>query len=105
MYERSLYCLSLCYFSEHIVFFQTKGRGFGLRTKVDIEPGTLIQEYRGEIISEYTCMERMRTIYADYENYFFLNYDGDEVLDGCIKGTEVRFVNHSCDPNCHIEKW
>lgn len=50
-------------------------------------------------------MERMRTIYADYENYFFLNYDGDEVLDGCIKGTEVRFVNHSCDPNCHIEKW
>lgn len=27
------------------------------------------------------------------------------MIDGGSYGSEARFINHSCDPNCHIEKW
>lgn len=27
------------------------------------------------------------------------------VLDATVKGGEARFINHSCDANCHTEKW
>jgi hypothetical protein len=47
----------------------------------------------------------MSTIYADLDCYYFLEYDSGEVIDGCRRGSTARFVNHSCQPNCHIEKW
>ncbi|KAJ3323140.1 Histone-Lysine N-Methyltransferase ash1l [Boothiomyces sp. JEL0866] len=81
------------------------GRGFGLQTQEFIPKGKFIMEYRGEIISDATCHERMRTIYANASNHYFLNYGLGEVIDGYRKGTIARFANHSCDPNCHIEKW
>ncbi|KAJ3053926.1 Histone-Lysine N-Methyltransferase ash1l [Rhizophlyctis rosea] len=84
---------------------RTEQRGFGLRTKVAIPQNTLVIEYRGEIISQERCIERMESTYKGLENYYFLNYAKNEVIDACRKGTEARFANHSCDPNCHIEKW
>ncbi|KAI9207652.1 structural basis of auto-inhibitory mechanism of histone methyltransferase, partial [Polychytrium aggregatum] len=83
----------------------TQARGYGLRTNVDIPKGTLVHEYRGEVISQQTCLDRMSTIYKDQTCCYFLNYANGEVIDACQKGTVARFVNHSCDPNCHIEKW
>ncbi|KAJ3270573.1 Histone-Lysine N-Methyltransferase ash1l [Terramyces sp. JEL0728] len=81
------------------------GRGFGLQTQEFIPKNKFIMEYRGEIISDATTRERMRTIYANASNHYFLNYGFGEVIDGYRKGTIARFANHSCDPNCHIEKW
>ncbi|KXS19061.1 histone-lysine N-methyltransferase ash1, partial [Gonapodya prolifera JEL478] len=78
---------------------------FGLRTLVPIAKGSLVCEYRGEIISEDTCLNRMSTIYANNHAFYMLEYQEGEVIDAHRKGTEARFVNHSCDPNCHIEKW
>ena len=26
-------------------------------------------------------------------------------IDGKLKGNESRFINHSCDPNCKVERW
>ncbi|KAG2193674.1 hypothetical protein INT47_002316 [Mucor saturninus] len=85
--------------------FQTEGRGWGLRTTGDIKKGDLVIEYRGEIISHELCEERMCTVYVNEKNFYFLDYCNGEVIDACTKGTEARFINHSCDPNCHIEKW
>ena len=62
-------------------------------------------EYCGEILSQETSLERMATIYKDMPHYYFLDYDNGEVVDGCQKGSIARFINHSCDPNCRIEKW
>lgn len=81
------------------------GRGFGVYTKDVIQPDAFILEYRGEVISSATCIERMNTLYHNSSNHYFLNYGPAEVVDGYRKGTIARFVNHSCDPNCHIEKW
>ncbi|KAI7861975.1 hypothetical protein BDF14DRAFT_1999502 [Spinellus fusiger] len=85
--------------------FLTRERGWGLRTLVNVKRGDLIVEYRGEVISHKTCEERMRTLYKNQKNFYFLDYQNGEVVDACTKGTEARFINHSCDPNCHIEKW
>ncbi|KAJ3124596.1 Histone-Lysine N-Methyltransferase ash1l [Nowakowskiella sp. JEL0407] len=85
--------------------FWTAGRGYGLRTKKLIISDTLIIEYRGEIISQQTCLERIRTDYANCKSHYLLDYYNGEVIDGTKKGTVARFVNHSCEPNCYIEKW
>ncbi|KAI9288336.1 hypothetical protein BC943DRAFT_272971 [Umbelopsis sp. AD052] len=85
--------------------FWTNGRGWGLQTLTDIKVGQLITEYRGEIISQRLCEERLRTVYKDTGNFYFLDYQNGEVIDAAAKGSDARFVNHSCDPNCHIEKW
>jgi len=47
----------------------------------------------------------MSVDYANFDNFYFLSYNDTEVIDGTMKGNEARFVNHSCNPNCHIEKW
>ncbi|CAO3636229.1 unnamed protein product [Cunninghamella blakesleeana] len=83
----------------------TKDRGWGLRTLIPIKKGSLITEYCGEIISDKTCQLRIQTVYRRQNNYYFLDYNRGEVIDACTKGSEARFINHGCDPNCHIEKW
>ncbi|KAJ3195155.1 Histone-Lysine N-Methyltransferase ash1l [Entophlyctis luteolus] len=84
---------------------ETVGRGFGIRATARIPKNSLVMEYCGEIISQETCLERMETMYASSAHYYFLTYDRTEVIDGGRKGSLARFVNHSCDPNCRIEKW
>ncbi|RIA87618.1 hypothetical protein C1645_433491 [Glomus cerebriforme] len=84
---------------------ETPNKGFGLRTKVPVRKGQLIIEYRGEVISHETAMQRMETLYKNRRHSYFLDYEKGEVLDGGSRGTEARFINHSCAPNCHIEKW
>ncbi|KAJ1561258.1 DNA-binding transcription repressor [Cladochytrium tenue] len=85
--------------------FWAARRGHGLRAKEPVRGGSLIIEYRGEVISTATCLARMRGDYAAEDNFYFLDYGAGEVLDACRKGTEARFVNHSCSPNCYIDKW
>ena len=84
---------------------QTRERGWGLRTVTNVKKNDLLIEYRGEIVSHKTCEERMKTIYKDEKNFYFLDYRNGEVIDACSKGTDARFINHSCEPNCRIEKW
>lgn len=88
-----------------IEVYWTQSRGYGLRTSHAIPRGSFIIEYCGEVISQERCLERMSEAYKDHKNFYFLDYDNGEVIDGTVKGTIARFVNHSCDPNCHIEKW
>ncbi|ORZ25848.1 hypothetical protein BCR42DRAFT_314758 [Absidia repens] len=92
-------------FVKGLKVYLTEGRGWGIMAKEFIQQGTLITEYRGEIISDKTCQERIRTVYKHQKNFYFLDYHKGEVIDACSKGSEARFINHGCDPNCHIEKW
>jgi SET domain-containing protein len=76
-----------------------------LEAKLPISKDSFILEYCGEVIDNDTLMTRMATIYRNEKNHYFLNYGPNEVIDGFRKGSIARFANHSCEPNCRIEKW
>ncbi|KAG0001134.1 Histone-Lysine N-Methyltransferase ash1l [Entomortierella chlamydospora] len=90
---------------DHLRVIWTQERGFGIQTLAPIKKGNLVIEYRGEVISQSECHRRMETIYKNNKNFYFLEYEKGEVVDACQKGTNARFVNHSCSPNSQIEKW
>ncbi|KAG0036008.1 hypothetical protein BGZ82_004831 [Podila clonocystis] len=61
---------------------------------VSEEQGSVVIEYRGEVISQNLPLERMEGIYKNNNNFHFLEYEKGEVIDACQKGTTARFVNH-----------
>lgn len=47
----------------------------------------------------------MATRYTKDTHHYCLHLDGGLVIDGHRMGGEGRFVNHSCQPNCEMQKW
>lgn len=102
--------------------FKTVDRGFGVRSNRCFEPGQIIVEYTGEIITEEECDRRMNEDYKDkdvscqylmvaassklirLQCYYLMSYEQNMILDA-TKGSIARFVNHSCNPNCNMVKW
>ncbi|CEF63894.1 Histone-lysine N-methyltransferase ASH1L [Strongyloides ratti] len=78
--------------------YKTENKGFGLRTHVDIEENEYVLEFTGEIITTNNYKERKVQGYG-------LQLQPGFIIDGGGKGSLARFLNHSCDPNCKIEKW
>lgn len=76
-----------------------------MKTMVPIKKGTFVMEYRGEVITRDESYKRVVTVYQDYTSFYFLNYDGSEVIDASVMGNSARFLNHSCGPNLSIERW
>ena len=48
---------------------------------------------------------RMMTSYKLDNHHYWLAVDGNTMLDATRAGSECRYVNHSCAPNCVMEKW
>lgn len=85
--------------------FLTPEKGYGVKTTDNIKKGDFILEYVGEVVAEPIFKERMHTIYATDTHHYCLHLDGGLVIDGHRAGGEGRFVNHSCEPNCEMQKW
>ncbi|XP_068910676.1 histone-lysine N-methyltransferase ash1 isoform X6 [Tenebrio molitor] len=85
--------------------FMTEAKGWGVRTKLPIKCGEFILEYVGEVVSDQEFKERMATIYVNDTHHYCLHLDGGLVIDGHRMGGDGRFVNHSCQPNCEMQKW
>ena len=102
---------------------KTEDRGYGVRSNRTFEPNQVIVEYTGEIITQAECEKRMRTIYKKnevcilsplalvdgrridcYQCYYLMYFDQNMIIDA-TRGSIARFVNHSCEPNCRMEKW
>ncbi|KAI3624345.1 hypothetical protein CBS14141_002773 [Malassezia furfur] len=82
-------------------------RGLGLRTPVPVRKGTFLGEYCGELIDLPEAARRVHEHYERTQNYYFVDYNtwAGELLDAGLRGNKIRFVNHSCEPNCKMEKW
>ncbi|KAK1929360.1 Histone-lysine N-methyltransferase ASH1L [Phytophthora citrophthora] len=65
-------------------------KGVGVITLEDITEGCLVGEYVGGGGQD----AQLRT-----------QISADAVIDATRIGGRMRFVNHSCDPNCKVEKW
>ncbi|XP_046677984.1 histone-lysine N-methyltransferase ASH1L isoform X2 [Homalodisca vitripennis] len=85
--------------------FMTKDKGWGVKTKYSIKNGEFILEYVGEVVSEKEFKNRMASRYQYDTHHYCLNLDGGLVIDGHRMGGDGRFVNHSCEPNCEMQKW
>jgi SET domain-containing protein len=73
--------------------------GQGLFAAQDIKKGTRIIQYIGEKISS---RERARRLAAGNAYIFRLTYRF--AIDGQTLENTARYINHSCDPNCEVEK-
>lgn len=70
----------------------------------DIPANTPIIEYCGEVITSTECQRRLRQ-YSITDNFYFAALESGLILDANVYGSAARFANHSCDPNCELQKW
>jgi hypothetical protein len=84
--------------------FNTGPCGYGLKVCVDIECDVVVVEYTGEVITASECSSRMYGM-TEKNDFYFASLGGGLMLDAKNMGSVARFANHSCDPNCELQKW
>jgi histone-lysine N-methyltransferase SETD2 len=58
------------------------------------------------VIDDATRERRLRDIRKRGEkNFHMCEISKDFTIDATFKGNLSRFLNHSCEPNCKLEKW
>ncbi len=63
-------------------------------------PGDRVGEYRGRRISEKEMQRRWQATDRDLSHTFFFVLDDDTIIDAGEGGNGIRYINHSCAPNC-----
>ncbi|CAN0419113.1 unnamed protein product, partial [Scytosiphon promiscuus] len=72
--------------------------------------GWSIRRFSQKVITMDECRKRLRKVgrkgvEGSSSDFYFASLDGNLVLDGGPMGSEARFANHSCSPNCLLQKW
>jgi len=86
--------------------FETKKCGFGVRSTKDIVKGQFIDVYLGEVLIDEEINKREAAAEEDTPSYvmtldnFITDPQAMFYVDGANFGSVMRFVNHSCNPNC-----
>lgn len=94
---------------------KTKNKGWGVFASQKIPMGTYIGIYAGELLTEEEGEKRGldynrlgRTYLFDLDFWYLRGDKGEDewknkyVVDAFHVGNFTRFLNHSCDPNCHL---
>jgi SET domain-containing protein len=74
-------------------------QGFGLFAADEFAAGQRIVEYVGELISKSESIRR-----CSEGNHFIFYWNEDFDIDGSSESNLARFINHSCAPNCVVER-
>ncbi|HEU5209466.1 MAG TPA: SET domain-containing protein-lysine N-methyltransferase [Longimicrobiales bacterium] len=75
-------------------------QGKGAFATRDIRRGERIGEYRGERISWEEADRRYDDESQERHHTFLFEVDDETVIDAGVRGSGVKYINHSCDPNC-----
>lgn len=90
----------------NIDVIQTDKKGYGIRANTVIPAHTFIYEYVGEVIEEEAFRSRMHEYDEEgIVHFYFMMIQQGEYIDATKKGGIGRFLNHSCAPNCYVDKW
>ena len=98
-------------------------KGFGLRACRSFNKDQIVIEYSGEIITRDESNRRTVTEYESakvrnqsclcwhawtnviaVQNFYLMELDANLIIDA-TRGSDARFVNHSCTPNCEMRKF
>jgi SET domain-containing protein len=74
----------------------------------DIAEGDLVMEYVGEVIDGAEVHRRMtaqRQNTPQDKDFYIMELSNGMFVDGKFKGSTSRYINHSCDPNCELQRW
>jgi hypothetical protein len=74
--------------------------GWGVFALEPITKNTRIIAYTGERISHAESLLRERRYLRD-GNIWCFTLNSRWVVDGAVGGSDARFINHSCTPNCY----
>jgi uncharacterized protein len=77
--------------------------GKGCFAAREIRRGEYIVEYTGEVISRSEAIRRDDPAYDKYSPYV-LQISRNRFIDARFDDGPARFINHSCDCNCDIER-
>lgn len=84
-------------------------RGKRQRGQLGVDSGRLAATVSSIIkrlsITSLLFRNRMIEQYHNHSDHYCLNLDSGMVIDSYRMGNEARFINHSCDPNCEMQKW
>eukprot|EP00592_Proboscia_alata_P025829 CAMPEP_0194447186 /NCGR_PEP_ID=MMETSP0176-20130528/128867_1 /TAXON_ID=216777 /ORGANISM="Proboscia alata, Strain PI-D3" /LENGTH=627 /DNA_ID=CAMNT_0039274009 /DNA_START=574 /DNA_END=2454 /DNA_ORIENTATION=+ len=88
-----------------VILFYKEGKRMGLRTVGSVIKGEFVIEYVGEAIdqakipkNDLRCRDRSRWSYV-------MILEKGICIDAGKKGGLARYINHSCDPNCSVDRW
>ncbi|XP_058062686.1 nuclear receptor binding SET domain protein-like isoform X1 [Anopheles bellator] len=102
-------CMNQCFAKRDYPALEVRrfaDRGHGLVTKTNLIQGQFVIEYVGEVINKQEFQRRLNQMEERKEqNFYFLELDAEIFIDAGPKGNLARFINHSCEPNCEIQKW
>ena len=84
---------------KYIKVRQSPIHGNGVFAKTKIPKGTRIIEYKGKLRTHEEADERAE---GDPEtgHTFLFTLNDEYIIDANKKGSDARWINHSCKPNC-----
>lgn len=84
--------------------FDAGRKGRGLRVLEDVSRGDFMVEYVGRAVPKH-FLPHLFQKYANERRLYIMALDGNVYLDARKRGGIARYINHSCDPNCVVERW
>ena len=78
--------------------------GKGVYAAANIPRGTLIIEYKGQVIDWKEALERHPHDPSQPNHTFYFSLETGNVIDANARGNAARWINHSCAPNCEARE-
>jgi uncharacterized protein len=90
--------------NDSIIVRNSKVHGNGVFATRKIPADGFIIEYGGKRITQKEADRRKASDPDNPFHTFFFSLDSGKLIDGDDEGTDARWINHSCDPNCEARE-
>ena len=81
-------------------------KGYGLYANEDIHSNEFIIEYVGDVIDDDHALDKRTKQYTALGQHVYLMTLSEYlIIDATQYGNVSRYLNHSCQPNCRIQRW
>jgi SET domain len=89
---------------KQVQVFHAGPKGRGLRLLENVKKGDFLLEYIGRAVRA-SYLTKLFQRYKQERRLYIMALDTNIYLDARKKGSVARYINHSCEPNCVVERW